>query len=272
MLVSPVRLHSPDSFERAGSVQRTTPPRNAQEKQDVSRFSTTAVTLNKDVIALTRGFGNDLETARKTVTNLFDRVREQITDTFGIRGAEKDDAAQFLPPEDATGKEILAFFSPENTAQRIVSFATGFVGSYLQNHGGEASEENVSEFAALITGAIKEGFANAKEVLGNPDQKSEIGSNIEKTFQLVLQGIEEFQESFLERSPVVVSESVNVSEEVITQSDESLDVVETKPYDTSALEEAFAEQEPINLEPLTNPEPEEVEVEEKAVDGQSLQT
>lgn len=267
MLVSPVRLHSPDSFERAESVQRTTPPRKAQEKQDVSRFSTTAVSLNKDVLALTSGLDNDLGTAQKTVMNLFDRVREQLTDTFGLRGADVDDAAQLLPPEDATGKEILTFFSPENTAQRIVSFATGFIEPYVQNHGGEASEENVSEFSSLITDAIKEGFAKAKEVLGNPKSDSEIGRNIEKTFQLVLEGIEEFQQSFLERSPVaVVSESLEVTEEVISQ-EEELDLVQTQPYDTSALEEAFAEKEPINLEPLTNPE---AEPEQQKVDGKEV--
>jgi hypothetical protein len=267
MLVSPVRLQSPDSFERAESVQRTTPPRKAQEKQDVSRFSTSAVTLNKDVIALTSGLDHDLESAKKTVTHLFDRVREQLTATFGFRGAEKDDAAQFLPPDNATGKEIQSFFSPENTAKRIVSFATGFVGSYLQNHGGEANEENVAAFSTLISDAIKEGFANAKKILGNPDSESEVGSNIEKTFKLVLKGIEEFQQSFLDRSPVpTASEEVTVVKELVDQKESELDLVQTKPYDTSDLEKAFADKEPINLEPLTNPD-----AEQQPVDGKSLQ-
>jgi len=267
MFVTPVRQFSPDSFQRAESVQRSFPPRKTQETQEVSRYtsSTAATLLNKDVIALTRGLDDDLETAKKSVSMVFDRVREQITNTFGLRGADKDGAVQLLPPENATGKEVISFFSPENTANRIVKFATGFFGAYSRNHSGQSQEENVTKFSALITDAIKEGFANAKKVLGKPDEESEIGKNIEKTFQLVLQGIEEFQQSFLENSPVAVyiSDEAAAVEEQIIAVEEEVDLVQTKPYDTKALEEAFAKKEPINLEPLTNPKAEDLEEVEK---------
>lgn len=262
MLVTPVRLYSPDSFHRAESVQRSFPPRKTQETQDVSRFlsSTAATLINKDVIALTRGLDDDLEAAKKSVSAVFDRVREKITNTFGLRGADKDGAVQLLPPDDATGNEVLAFFSPENTAKRIVDFATGFFGAYSQNHSGRSNEENAAKFSALITDAVKTGFAGAQKVLGNPDEESEIGKNIEKTFQLVLQGIEEFQQSFIEKSPFAahISDEAAAVEEKLIQLEKTL-LVQTKPFDTKALEEAFAKKVPINLEPLTNPKAEDLE-------------
>ena len=52
-------------------------------------------------------------------------------------------------------------FSPQATAQRIVNFSTSFFGSFKQNHADEAGQPQASDFAAMIKGAIEEGFASA---------------------------------------------------------------------------------------------------------------
>lgn len=261
MLITPVRPIGPDSFQRSESVQRSSPPRKTQETQDVSRTVVEqAVKIqNKDVIALTSGLDDNLETAANTVSAVFERVREQITNTLGLRGEDNGDAVQLLPPENATGEEVVAFFSPENTAKRIVSFATSFIQPFLESRNAEPNEENVSEFVGLITGAIEEGFAQAKEilgpqVLGEPGEETEVGTNIERTFELVLEGIKEFQQTFAERSstePVSSDEEVSVEEAIIGSADVDTEPV-IQPTDTSAIQEAF-DSEPINLEPVTNP-------------------
>ncbi len=270
MVITPVRPIGPDSFQRAESVQRTSPPRKTQETQDVSKFiSSTEINLkNKDVVALTPGLDGNLESARNAVSAVFERVREQLSNTLGLRGVQNDDAEQLLPPEDATGQEILEFFRPAQTANRIVGFSTSFFEPFLQNRGEEANQENLSEFSALITDAIKKGFAEAKQELGNPDTESEIGKNIERTFQLVLKGIEEFQQSFFERSPIARSaeETEVLVKEIVEEVNETAPELTPPPVDSEVLEEAFAERELINLEPLTNPDAEDL-VEKEVEEG-----
>ena len=60
--------------------------------------------------------------------------------------------------------------SPEATAKRIVSFATGFFGAFVQNQGevqgeDQAETARLEDFMSLIGGAIDEGFAEALDIL-----------------------------------------------------------------------------------------------------------
>ncbi|HNT35160.1 MAG TPA: DUF5610 domain-containing protein, partial [bacterium] len=55
--------------------------------------------------------------------------------------------------------------SPEATAQRIVDFATAFLGAYKEQHPELGDVEALEEFMELIRGAIDEGFAQAKDII-----------------------------------------------------------------------------------------------------------
>ncbi len=84
-------------------------------------------------------------------------------------------------------------FSSQATAQRIVDFSTSFFGSFQQNH--EAGQSQASDFAAMITGAIEEGFASAQDILvGLGEIAPDIQARIDETFELTMQGINSFVE------------------------------------------------------------------------------
>ena len=81
-------------------------------------------------------------------------------------------------------------FSPQATAQRIVNFSTSFFGSFQQNHADEAGQSQASNFAAMIKGAIEEGFASAQDILvGLGEIAPDIQAGIDETFGLTMQGI-----------------------------------------------------------------------------------
>ena len=94
--------------------------------------------------------------------------------------------------------------SPEATAKRIVSFATGFFGAFVKNQGdvqGEDQDETarLDDFMSLIGGAIDEGFAEALDILsGIADISGEIQDNIDRTYELVQKGLEEFRQRQLD--------------------------------------------------------------------------
>lgn len=84
-------------------------------------------------------------------------------------------------------------FSPEATAQRILSFATGFFDKFKENHSELEDEEARSQFVDLIQGGIDRGFEEAREILdGLQVLNGDIADNIDKTYQFILDGLNQF--------------------------------------------------------------------------------
>ncbi len=83
--------------------------------------------------------------------------------------------------------------SPEATADRIVSLSTGFFSQY-QKQNPELSDENAAlAFSEIITKGIDKGFADARSILeGLKVLDGEIATNIDKTYNLVLEGLQIF--------------------------------------------------------------------------------
>ncbi len=88
-------------------------------------------------------------------------------------------------------------FSPEATAERIVSFSTQFLSSYRDQHPEMSEEESLTSFVEIISGGIDQGFSEAKDILGGLKVlEGDIASNIDKTYELVQKGLQSFVDSF----------------------------------------------------------------------------
>jgi len=88
-------------------------------------------------------------------------------------------------------------FSPEATAERIVSFSTQFLSSYRDQHPEMSEEEALTSFVEIISGGIDQGFSEAKDILGGLKVlEGDIASNIDKTYELVQKGLQSFVDSF----------------------------------------------------------------------------
>ena len=83
--------------------------------------------------------------------------------------------------------------SPEATAERIVAFSTQFFSSYQEQHPELDSEQALTQFIEVISGGIEQGFSEARDVLGGLNVlEGDIATNIDKTYELVLQGLQDF--------------------------------------------------------------------------------
>ena len=90
-------------------------------------------------------------------------------------------------------------FSPEATAERIVSFSTQFLGSFRDQHPEMNDEESLTAFVKIISGGIDQGFGEAKDILGALKVlEGDITTNIDKTYELVQEGLQSFVDSFNE--------------------------------------------------------------------------
>lgn len=88
-------------------------------------------------------------------------------------------------------------FSPQATADRIVSMSTAFFGKYAENHPDKDLETALNDFTKLIGGGIDKGFAEARGILdGLKVLEGDIASNIDKTYELVQSGLKSFVENY----------------------------------------------------------------------------
>ncbi|KGJ91554.1 DUF5610 domain-containing protein [Colwellia psychrerythraea] len=112
----------------------------------------------------------------------------------GINEALKEDGVE-SNVEDAYESGI--DFSPEATAERIVSFSTQFLGAYQAQHPEMDAEESLTSFMDIIGGGIEQGFSEAKDILGNLKVlEGDIANNIVNTHELVKVGLQSFVDSF----------------------------------------------------------------------------
>ncbi|MBW7874712.1 MAG: DUF5610 domain-containing protein [Candidatus Cloacimonetes bacterium] len=80
-------------------------------------------------------------------------------------------------------------FSPENTAKRIVDFVRQALG-FARKFGKEPveTEEQLARFAELQTNAVKEGFRQARKILGK--MPTEVDKGVDNTYDLVMKGLD----------------------------------------------------------------------------------
>jgi len=88
-------------------------------------------------------------------------------------------------------------YSPEATAERIVAFSTQFFAAYQEQNPNMDEEESLASFVEIIRGGIEQGFGEAKDILGSLKVlDGDIADNVDKTYELVQEGLQSFVDSF----------------------------------------------------------------------------
>lgn len=87
--------------------------------------------------------------------------------------------------------------SPEATADRIVQMSTAFFDAYYSSRQSMSLDEALESFVKVISGGIEQGFKEARDILGGLKVlKGDIANNIDKTYDLVQQGLQDFLQNY----------------------------------------------------------------------------
>lgn len=87
--------------------------------------------------------------------------------------------------------------SPEATADRIVQMSTTFFDAYHSTHPHLSLDEALDSFVKVIGSGIEQGFKEARDILsGLQALDGNIASNIDKTYDLVQQGLQSFLQNY----------------------------------------------------------------------------
>jgi len=144
--------------------------------------------LNAAIIESSLKFNNTV--GDKPLSLLLKTALQGINEALKERGVESSVEEAYESGID---------FSPEATAERIVSFSTQLLGAYREQHPEMDEEESLTSFVDIIGGGIEQGFSEAKDILGSLQVlEGDIAANIDKTYELVQQGLQSFIDSFSE--------------------------------------------------------------------------
>ena len=205
-----------EKVQRIPAVSAVEKVANSGSMPDANLRSELIKGLNVDRFGLSPDARNKVEWSRAQFEVNYQVIKsinssqgyETTSELFSFRGSyeflQKSSGGDWLPAaatenvdqkvDEAAEQDQLTYlrdyFSPENTAGRILDVALSFFGiSEIAKSEGdtESARQNFSDF---IGGAINEGFRQAREILG--DLPEEIAGGIDKTHTLVFSGLEDF--------------------------------------------------------------------------------
>lgn len=196
-MTSSIDQNSSVSRDTQPPVNTSNPPKNEQKVADFSNEK--KVEDVPESLALTQKQqlnASIIESSIKFNSTLGDQPLSLVLKTAlqGINEALKEMGVD-SSVEDAFESGI--DFSPEATAERIVSFSTQFLNAYQEQHTDMDEEESLSSFMSIIREGIDKGFDEAKEILTALNVlNGDIADNIDKTYALVQEGLQSFVDLF----------------------------------------------------------------------------
>ncbi len=164
----------------------------AQEKKTVQAPESITVSqkkqLNAAIIESSLKFNNSI--GEQPLSLVLKTALQGINEALQAGGLETN-------VEDAYESGI--DYSPEATAERIVAFSTQMFGAYKEQHPEMEEDELLTSFIDVIGGGIEQGFSEAKDILsGLKVLDGDIATNVDKTYELVQEGLNSFIDSFSE--------------------------------------------------------------------------
>jgi hypothetical protein len=98
--------------------------------------------------------------------------------------------------------------SPEATATRIVSLATGFFHAFQQQNTDLAPEESLDKFMSIISSGIDNGFKDARDILDSLSVlDGKVATDIDSTYDLVQEGLKHFVDNFFTKDESTTKEA-----------------------------------------------------------------
>ena len=144
-----------------------------------------------------------IEQSNKTSSSIKDQPLALVLKT-ALQGI--NDALKEIEPTQSLQQsyESEVDFSPEATAERIVTFSTNFFNAYQEQHPGLDPQQARDTFADLMLEGVEEGIGEAKDILKALSVlEGDVEQDIDLTMSFILEGFEKFRNP----EPAVESEA-----------------------------------------------------------------
>jgi len=155
-------------------------PVQSKDDKPVSTAAKAKAELNASIVqaSLTVSLNSSNDPMSVVLKTALTGINEALKNDFG------DNAIQNAMSQDNT---------PEGTAGRIVSLSTAFYEAYKQQYPGDDESTTLNNFVNTLKKGVDQGFKEARDVLqGLQVLNGDIASNIDKTYDLVQKGFDDF--------------------------------------------------------------------------------
>lgn len=139
-------------------------------------------------------FGDESTRDSNALRILYQEAVEQLNEMLA-----PEFGANAISQERLDAQGGMEYWTPENTADRIVAGTTAFFEGFQKQNPGLEGEELIDAFLEKIGGGIEKGFSEATNILeGFGVYEGSIKENAEKTNELVKQGLADFKQAQME--------------------------------------------------------------------------
>lgn len=146
------------------------------------------VSFEGNAYSMTESMSFSTSDGSRTLDVVYERTISAIEVEIGQISSDNPSVAPYLDALD---------YSPEATAERIASFATGFFDVHKSRNEDLSEEDALSSYMDIIKEAIDKGFGEARDILDSINVlKGDIKDNVDKTYDLVQEKLELFENSF----------------------------------------------------------------------------
>lgn len=143
-------------------------------------------------------FGDGQSTNENSLKLTYQAAIEQLNEVLSAELNLTEGAAAPISEEALKQQGGMEYWTPENTAKRIVDGSTAFFSAFQAANPDLEGKALVDRFIEVVGGGVTKGFEEAKGLLGDLDVlEGSIADNIEKTYTLVQEGFQNFRNQYL---------------------------------------------------------------------------
>ncbi len=182
-------------------------------QQSVQEMSKTDIRIERQASLVSHLFGDGQQTEQSSLKLTYQSAIEKLNEILmaqmpNYAPSVSEDGEQIQNPNMPGFKPIseealqeqggMEYWTPENTAKRIVEGATGFFSGFQNAHPELEGEALMNHFMEVVGGGLQQGFDEAKGILSDLKVlEGPIAENIASTFDLVQSGMQNFEKEFL---------------------------------------------------------------------------
>ncbi len=143
-------------------------------------------------------FGDGKSASESSLKLTYQAAIEKLNEVLSVEFGLTEDATTPISDEALKQQGGMEYWTPENTAKRIVDGSTAFFSAFQSANPELEGEALVDRFIEVVGGGVTKGFEEAKGLLGDLDVlEGSIADNIEKTYALVQEGFQDFRNQYL---------------------------------------------------------------------------
>jgi hypothetical protein len=193
-----------NAYQRNTPIEQNTKSQLAQDKQPGLRVEVAGVEqqasketmkIQAQASIIQHLFGEGAPKDQNALKILFQEAIDQINQAL-----EADLGPNAISAEKLAEQGGMEYWSPENTAGRIVQGTTAFFDAFKESNPDLEGEALLDRFLNVIGGGIESGFEDATDILkGFGVYEGSVKENAEKTYELVQKGLQDFREQQMEK-------------------------------------------------------------------------